>query len=180
MAHLWLRSDRESGLEWAVLPLSTDRLALPDGLPGSEGAPSGGAPVQLLRSPGPAPRWVLLARDTESVRVNGLQLPLGIRALRDRDEIRVRGRGTIFFSTEMLAAVVACPGDRGAIRCARCHRTIEPGDPAVACPTCALHHHEGLCQDGVERRCWTYAETCAYDAQPTSLDADYTWSPENR
>jgi hypothetical protein len=162
MAQLWLRTRGE----WAALPLDADRLPLED--------LSGRSRAVLVRSAG---GWMLLAAEPEAVRVNGLPVALLLRALRDRDEIRVAGLGTIYFSSERLAQVVVHPGS-GSLPCARCQVGIAAGDPAVACPQCNVWHHAGRCRDGVDRECWTYAEHCAFCPQPTSPDAGFQWTPE--
>jgi hypothetical protein len=123
-------------------------------------------------------RWLLLAGDPDRVRLNGAPLPLGIRALRDRDEIRVSGLGATFYTTETLATVVAFPGPTS-VPCGRCQVAIREGEPAVACPGCGVFHHSGPCADGVERPCWIYAERCAFCPQPTALDAGFRWTPED-
>jgi len=178
MGHLWLR-DSERG--WAVLPLRGGRLPLDGDLRALAGAGEtaafAAAPASLLCAGG-AGRWVLVTERGEEVRVNGLPVELGIRALRDRDAIRVRGLGTLFFTTEMPARVVSYPGP-GCVPCARCQTPIEEGDPAVACPDCGLWHHQGADAGGVERECWTYAETCAYGPHPTGLDGGFRWTPED-
>ena len=175
MAHLWIR---EPATGWSVLPLGEEDYALdvvpPNALsarPWSQTVPA----ASLLIPPvaGEA-TWFLFATGRGGVFVNGLPVPLGMRALADRDEIRLAGAEPAFFSTETLAAVAAYPGAERPVDCPRCLLPIEPGTPAVRCPRCGVWHHENA-----ERNCWTYARTCRLCPQPTALDAGYGWSPED-
>jgi hypothetical protein len=143
--------------------------------------------VYLQRADGRAGGdWHVLAPPGADVRVNGLPLRVGMRRLRDRDEILLRGAASgradtpaaarMFFSTERLAMVVVFPEGKKTTRCARCKQPILPGSDAVQCPaeTCLHWHHQSD-----ELPCWTYAERCAMCDQPTQLDADYRWTPED-
>jgi hypothetical protein len=122
---------------------------------------------------GVSPSWTLLAGRGVALRVNGQPLILGIRALRDRDEISIAGQ-RCFFSTEELARVVTCPGLAQPAWCPRCKQQVEPRSPAVACPHCRAWHHESE-----KFPCWSYEPTCALcQLQPTALDAGYSWTPE--
>jgi hypothetical protein len=178
---------QDTDREWSALPLEGDRLHFDTDLPDFAGAESrelgladggGTTRARLLRSAGPEGTWVLLTEEPGAVRVNGLPLPLGMRVLRDRDAIRLGARGTVFFSLEALPRVVEFAGPEGT-RCARCKLPIHAGYLAVACPGCGLWHHSGPDKDGVDRPCWTYADTCAFCPQPTRLDGSFTWSPED-
>jgi hypothetical protein len=122
---------------------------------------------------GPSPTWALLAGPSATLRVNGQPLVLGIRVLRDRDEISFDGhRG--FFSTEELAQIVPFPGLPQPAFCPRCKQKMETGDLAVVCPHCRAWHHQSE-----KYPCWTYGGTCALcQVQSTALDAGYTWTPE--
>lgn len=175
MAHLWCR---DTDRNWAVLELSGDRLHLDADLPGPA-EDTGATGARLVRSGGADDgAWVLLTEEPGAVRVNGFPLPLGIRVLADRDAIRLGRLGTVFYSTEKLARIVEFPGAAEETRCARCRSRVEKGTPAVACPNCELWYHE-VEGDGTDARpCWTYAETCAFCAQKTRLDAGFRWSPE--
>lgn len=122
---------------------------------------------------GVAPSWTLLGGREASLRVNGHPLALGIRILRDRDEVSIAGQ-RCFFSMEELARVVAFPGLAQPACCPRCKQRVEPGDLAVACPRCHAWHHQSE-----EFPCWTYDSTCALcQLQATALDAGYSWTPE--
>ncbi len=181
MPHLWVK-DRSG--EWAVLPLAgADSFLLgvypprPAGRYPDAGQTNEGngrrAGVLLLRS-GDADEdvWTVISGSKEDVRINGLPMVLRIHTLADRDEIRVGGVGTVFFSTERLAQVEAFPGGDRPVYCARCKLEIPAGDLAVKCPGCGLWH----CQNK-RRQCWTYEPTCAMCAQPTDLNAGFQWSP---
>ena len=118
-------------------------------------------------------RWILMVgRDRESW-LNGLSLPVGIRILADRDEIRIDGSAPMFFSTERLAQAEAFPSAEGPIYCPRCKLVLEAGSQAVRCPGCEVWHHQSE-----DLGCWAYAGACALCPQPTSLEAGYAWYPE--
>jgi hypothetical protein len=176
MAHLWLH---DASADWVVLPLEEDAYAIaevrPDELsvqPAS--APAAARAVLVRSSAGDAEAWFALAPPSGDVLVNGLPLTLGLRALRDRDEIGVPGQGSFFFSTEMLARTVPFPGAPQPIMCPRCLQEIGPGVSAVRCPRCGVWYHASA-----ELPCWTYAETCQLCPQLTAQDAGYRWTPED-
>ena len=118
--------------------------------------------------------WTLLAGREASLRVNGtVALVLGIRALRDRDEISFAGQ-RCFFSTEELARIVPFPGwlnpfaARGANK--RWSLAIPPSRARTAV--------RGI----TSRRNFPAGPTmptCAFcQLQSTALDAGYSWTPE--
>lgn len=155
MAHLWFSSASDESA-WTPRPL--------DG-PCAIGRASF---VPAATADGRA--WVLLGPATTSVNGRALGAP-ELRVLHDRDEIVLDGV-RLFFSTETRTAIVPLPpGDR-ALRCPRCTLAIAAGTSAVACPQCAVWHHQ---QDDLA--CWTYAATCALCPQPSALDADYRFDP---
>ena len=164
MSHLW---QHQNG-QWqpVALPGPAHALSFTGELLAEE-APAAAAHCRLVAS---GHTSVLLAAPAARVRVNGVPLSLGCRVLRDRDEI-VTGRTRAYFSTERLTRVEAFPGAEGAVFCARCHKPIEPGTPAVRCE-CGIwcHEKEGL-------RCWSYAETCPLCPHHTAADAGYNWEP---
>jgi hypothetical protein len=169
MAHLWHRVQSEVGdepssldLEWAAAPLLGDSAAL-----------GAGSALLLRRADAGLDSWLLVGPPDACV--NGLPLLAGLRALCDRDEVRV-GELRFFFATERLARVEPLPGAAQPIYCARCKDVIVPGADAVRCPdpACGLWHHQ--CND---TPCWTYAPTCALCPQPTDLGASYRWTPED-
>ena len=133
------------------------------------------ADVRLLPpdAAGVSPSWTLLRGRGAALRVNGQPLVLGIRALRDRDEISIAGQ-RCFFSVEALANIVAFPGLAQPVCCPRCKQNVEVGQLAVACPHCRAWHHQSETLP-----CWSYAPTCALcQIQATALDAGYSWTPE--
>jgi hypothetical protein len=111
------------------------------------------------------------------VHVNGRKTHLGIRVLRDRDEIRLGG-DRIYFSTERTAHVESFAGDAGSAACPRCQQPLTDGAAVVRCPQCSAAHHqdENLpCWCGYEKEPF---ETCALCDQPAGLDRGYRWTPE--
>jgi hypothetical protein len=176
-------TDKESPAGgWSVFPLVADGYTIS----------SAGKLVSRANGEQPQPRlgvalvrqaandtWILLAEPSAPVYVNGQAVPLGVRILRDRDEIRV-GRmqpATLFFSTERMASVEPFPGADRAIHCPRCKTELAVGVPAVRCPNpqCGLWHHQA---PGSNLPCWTYDTRCASCDQQTALDAGYRWTPE--
>jgi hypothetical protein len=133
------------------------------------------AEIRLLppEAAGVSPSWTLLGGRDATVRVNGEPLVLGVRVLRDRDEISFAGH-RCFFSTEELVRIVSFPGLAQPAYCPRCKQKMEVGESAVACPHCHAWHHQ------TEKfPCWTYDTTCALcQLHSTALDAGYAWTPE--
>ncbi len=117
--------------------------------------------------------WALIVSPGFAVRVNGRAPAAGLCVLADRDEIRVGAAEQYFFSTESLAAVEAFPGAERTMYCGRCSQRMEPGAPAVRCPGCGVWFHQSP-----DLPCWTYAQKCAFCDTGTSLDAGFTWIPE--
>jgi hypothetical protein len=179
MAHLWL-ADPTS--EWVILPLTASEFTLDDFPP----RPVTGEADAAGEDPDRAPRlvsvagggWAVVTGPDHELRVNGRPLPTGLRVLEDRDELQWPGSGSTYFSTEVLARVGAFPGADSPHACPRCKLTLEKGDAAVKCPQCGVWTHEGATAAGEERRCWTYAETCALCAQKTAADEGFQWTPE--
>ena len=117
--------------------------------------------------------WLTLTTPRDRrLRINGMRPSLGIRVLRDRDEIRVDGE-RLFFSSERLAAPEPFPGADQAIMCPRCKQEIIDNSTAIKCPQCGVWHHQSE-----EFPCWTYSERCALCDQSSSLDSGYRWTPE--
>jgi len=175
MAHLWVNANADA---WDAVPLVGDTLELSDDLRQPPRASAGGvrrAGLTLLRRRD-SNDWLLLARPALSVSVNGEPVSaLGIRALADRDEIRVAGLGAIFFSIEEPARIEPFPGSERRITCPRCHQEITKGQSAVLCPHCHVWHHQSQ-EDNLP--CWTYAPHCTLCDQATELDGRYRWTPE--
>jgi hypothetical protein len=175
MAHLWVR---DGEVEWAVLPLDGDAMDLgaypPRRLRERPGSGAGESPTLLMQTHGVGDAgWVLLAGPRSGVNVNGIPVLAGILALSDRDEIRVRGFGSLFFSTETLARVEPFPASDHKLFCPRCKQPIESGALAVRCPGCRVWHHQSA-----DLPCWSYAPTCTLCPHPTEADARFRWTPE--
>src|SRR5262245_25832548 len=113
MAHLWI--EQQPG-EWALFPLESKYhvLAL-DPLTPVRAMPIFD-PVRvgvLLGRFGNGPTgelWILKCASSMNARVNAQPVRLGMRVLKDQDEIVLGGRRQFFFSTETLAHVEAFPG----------------------------------------------------------------------
>jgi len=165
MAHLW-REDQFLGLAepaWVVQPLD-----------GEAAVPLGGASAAalLLRSRSDeGESWLALSATPSGVALNGAPLRARIRVLADRDEIRIRGFGRVFFSTEELACIVPFAGTPTTTYCPRCKLVLAPGWPAVRCPSCRRWYHQSH-----EYPCWTYTAQCLC-GHPTALDAGFQWTP---
>jgi hypothetical protein len=160
MAHLW----HHTPAGWIARLLTGERELLADvHLP---------PPITLRTTP--AADWLLLAPAGVILWINARRVHPGIRRLQDRDELRLPGAAPVYFSTELRPHVAAYPGSERAAACPRCRQPLTAGAPAVRCPACGTWHHESP-----ECNCWTYAAVCACCAQPTALDADYRWRPED-
>jgi hypothetical protein len=173
MAHIWVRD----GSQWSILQLDGGPFNLAHDPPRvyvAGAAAFRDKDVLLAEASDEAGEsWVLVAGSEADVRVNGIRLSLGIRCLRDRDEIRIEGRGIFYFSTERLAAVEPFAGSSGDAHCPRCRQKIEPGNPSVQCPACGVWYHQSE-----DFPCWTYSETCALCPRTTDMDEGYRWAPE--
>lgn len=91
----------------------------------------------------------------------------------DRDEIRVGTGVQYFFSSEDLASIEEFPAQERTTHCGRCRQPIKAGSPAVRCPQCNVWYNQSA-----ELPCWTYSDKCAYCGHPTSLEAGFSWVPE--
>jgi hypothetical protein len=164
--------DEADGPRWLCTPLTAERHLLGDG----PGAPA------LERTTGPAgqEQWLLITPDSAAggeVRVNGVPVGIGVRALAHRDELRLQGQvPRVFFSDESLPTISAYPGPAGA-HCPRCQLEIEIGDDAVCCPNsgCRVWHHQSAAKDLL---CWTYEPMCALCDRETDLEGELQWVPE--
>ncbi len=174
MAHLWFRGDESL---WAVIPLdgrAVDISVQPPRVLAAEFELGEDRPAVIMRAvAGDSPVWVLLAAADSDVRINGFAPVAGVRVLQDRDEIRAFPSDALFFSTETPAHVEAFAATERAIFCGRCRQPIQDGGLAVRCPNCGIWYHQGE-----QLPCWTYAATCAFCPQSTTLDAGFTWTPE--
>lgn len=160
MAHLWILDPDKVWVATTLL----DEHRLVDGGP---------HPVLLRRLADAMNNWAILTADRATVRVNGAPIAIGIAVLADRDEIRTADR-TVWFSTETRAAVEPFPESIPHGSCPRCKTAIEPGSPAVRCPSCGLWHHASE-----ELPCWLYGPTCGICNQLTALDAPFRFTPED-
>lgn len=146
--------------------------------------------VSLLARADDREAWCLLASGAGSgVRVNGELLLAGARVLRNRDEIALGG-ARFYFTMERIARAERFAAVGRSVPCARCGVSLEDGEIAVRCPrgSCGRWHHHVVetaaqtVEDAVEARkqsCWETADVCAGCLQqPTSLDVDLRWVPE--
>jgi hypothetical protein len=171
MPLLWI--DRDPA--WAVLPLGELCVALTADRerPACLDPADGGIGALVVRMEQGGDVWTLIAHHAgPPVRVNGSPLLLGVRVLRDKDEIRIQG-SRFFFSTESQPHIEPFPGSAKTTFCPRCKEAIEKDSPAVRCPGCGVWHHQSE-----DLPCWTYDARCALCDQPSALDAGYRWTPE--
>lgn len=179
MPQLWIERV-DNGGAWRIAPLQGDAFALQAGdevaVPMTEDC-LGSFEVALVCADTLADRWFAIAGGpNHTLRVNGVPVLNGIRAVRDRDMLQLRTGTRLFFTTERPAEVVPFPGiENGQAYCARCRQPIEVDTPAVRCPNpaCRVWHH----QHG-DLECWTHADHCSLCDQPTALDGSLRWSPE--
>jgi hypothetical protein len=175
MALLW-RLETHNG--WVTTPLA-ERAAVSAARGVLQVRPVGDDPTPATEATiarqghGATEHWVLLAPPRTGVWVNGSRVPLGIRELHDRDEIRIDAAEPVYFSTERLARIETYTGSARPAPCPRCKQAIETGSPAVCCPQCQAWFHQSE-----ELGCWLYGETCCICGQATALDVGYRWSPE--
>lgn len=171
MSQLFVKA--EDG-EWALLRLEESGFLLTSDPPCRIADPKKIASIrsQVLLTLGPGGRWLLTWGADRDVRIQGLPQRLGLRVLEHRDEIRVEGAGTIWFSSEKRPEIVPFPGAEDPVYCARCKTPMDEGDPAVRCPGCDLWYHEKK-----DRNCWTYSDKCVFCGHLTALDAELAWTP---
>ncbi len=176
MSLLWIKN--EDGA-WADHALENDFVAIGPGTatpmvaPDARGCNSGTALIRCGDAHG-FDRWLLICAPTSRARVNGARVPIGVRVLADRDAIALGDRQILFFSSEQLARVLPFPGKDDHTSCIRCKLPLEPGTPAVRCPSpeCGFWHHQSD-----DQSCWTYTAACASCGHPTAFDAGFQWSP---
>jgi hypothetical protein len=175
MAHAWVldRENRWNARRLDAASHDIRRLLLPDAGDGSAAPHVDGAACLLSCGAGTERRWLVIAGPDADLRVNGIPLSVGVRALEHRDEISLAGVGSAFYSAEKLAAVVPFPGADHPVACGRCHQLIQPGSPVVQCPGCGVFYDQSQALP-----CFNYAEHCAYCSQPTALDGDFNWVPD--
>lgn len=168
MSAIWILSEGE----WAVMPLVEPRFFLRDRAVAAAvgtSARDAATAAAMLVSREKHDTWVLFAGPGMNVLVNGLPIA-GIRILAHRDEVRV-GRQQLYFSAERLIRPEPFAGPDGTC-CARCLSPILRGDLAVRCG-CNLWYHQS---DSLG--CWLYTDRCCGCDAPTTIDAEYSWSPE--
>lgn len=185
MPNLWIERDEKS---WALLALDHDRYVIESSRAGHDGEPLTIRPAEpdevvlppkfeLRRVPNnqQAADWALVGAG--DVAVNAVPVPIALRLLRDKDELRFGRRLRAFYSTESAAKVEPFPGPDTVI-CARCRLPVDTDQPAVKCPNsdCGVWHHQ-IDDPGDEQPCWTFAETCGACMQPTDLSNGFRWTP---
>ena len=180
MAHIWARQADEGG-EWAIVSLDDDGEAFrltgdpsaPVAAYGNKWGKRGGAYIMRHCHSDGSESWQLFASGDADVAVNGTRMRLGVRVLRDKDEIRVGKSGPLLFSTERQARVEEFGGIGKPAMCPRCQQEIPTGTPAIRCPSCGVWHHQSD-----DLPCWTYSGRCALCDQRTDLEAGFSWTPE--
>lgn len=181
MATIWSQQNDEGG-GWAATALDGEPEAFfltgdpqsPVSARQSEGAARGDVCLVRRMALSGTEAWTLVAPDGAAVSINGDPVMLGMRVLRDRDEIRVSQREAVFFSTEQPAVVEDFPGIGKAARCPRCQQQVKVGSRAVRCPQCSLWYH----QDD-DLPCWTYSDECGVCGRRTDLEMGFSWTPED-
>ena len=170
MAHVWIWS--EEAWQARVIQPGEAELVVPLLTATGEGTrPLLPAPrIKRFVGPDGKEEWLLIA-PPRRLRLNGILDALGFRLLEHKDEIRLPGEPSVFFSTERLPRVEKFPGAAHPVVCGRCRDTLAPNVEAVACPNpgCKTWHH---------RQCWEYTTSCSHCAQLTRLDAGFAWVPE--
>ena len=129
MSHLWIAGAEAP--QWAEFPLDQPSYLLggacPQAIDLDQMPYIGGA--LLIHTPRSRSGWLLLVDRFTLARVNGAEVLGGLRALQDRDEIRVPRLGTCYFSTESLARVQEFPKGTRCSYCPRCKLALEAGVP---------------------------------------------------
>ena len=193
MAQMWSELEQGAGQRgrWGVVSLEgqAEALAL-TGNPSRPLArmadPAGPEGAYIIRHDGHSgkARWILYASPAAKVTVNGRPVGLGMRALRDRDEIALSRACHLVFTSDSMPRVELFGGMDHDVDCPRCTLPIKAETPAVRCPNCGVWHHEYHAADvedaDDDRLCWTYGPTCGAGCpQTTALDAGPGWTPED-
>lgn len=176
MAFIFTRDERGN---WAAVPLSDRPLVLQSVLSSISIANNNdlveNAPAQVIRTEsGFSRRHVLVWGDADAVRINGLPLPTGIHVLADRDELRIRGRGPLYFSKETFPVIETFEGKPPRVECGRCSKPVEVGSSVVYCPVCRVVYHETA-----DFNCWTCVPACRHCGHPTAIGAGFQWTPQD-
>ena len=175
MAYLWFRDD---DCQWSVLSLATQSLDIESSPPktftteGSNSAKEGCTIVAPTDGDGQEGSWAVVWGRSKKIKVNGLRMATGIRALSHGDEIKVGDNVPIYFSTEVLARIETFEGSEEPLVCPRCKQVIEPGSAVVRCPGCSVLHHEAG-----DLNCWSFAPKCSMCDNPTGIDEGFQWVP---
>lgn len=112
--------------------------------------------------------------------VNGEPLAGRFRVLQHKDEILLAGVRYYFSAQSQPVVTVFTPsaGQRNP-RCPICRMAIEPGDQVLQCPGCGRLFHEIAAEgDRPEKKCATYDKHCKFCGNPTALDGENFWTPD--
>ncbi len=175
MAYIWFRDDDR---QWLVVPLTEQSLDIEGSPPKlvkathSKTAKARSVIVVPTNGEGRDVSWSVLWGRSKKIKVNGLRMATGIRALMHGDEIKVGDNRPIYFSAESLARIETFEGSEEPMVCPRCKQTIEPGAAVVRCPGCSVIHHETD-----ELNCWSFAPKCSMCDNPTGIDEGFQWVP---
>ena len=134
------------------------------------GNPAGAALRVVPFSESHTVRYLLLGVHAD-IRVNGNPF-LGVRVLKDRDEICVPGALPFFFSEREPAQVLRELPEGLSVTCPSCGDLVFA--PAAECPACGALYHESE-----DRPCWSSGSTCmTYGCdQPTQMERAFSWTP---
>jgi len=173
MAHLWIRGEggwgaqKLDGAEFNLAAFASRQT------PKDERNARPGKVARLVRADAAGSRaWALIASRDSDVHVNSRVVPAGLCVLDDRDEIRIGGE-VQYFSTETPVTVEEFTASDRPVFCGRCRQKIEPGSPAVCCPSCGVWYNQSA-----DLPCWTYSDKCTFCGHPTALDSGFAWIPE--
>lgn len=186
MAHMWVKRGADGWtplqLDDGVNLMSADDLgtrlpARAETSASGDGATSAEA-VVIRRRRCEGDTWVVAAPPGVGLHVNGWLMRLGLRVLRDKDQLRVGNTGPFFFSTERLPHVETMAEPASPTLCPRCKLPIVGGKLGVRCPRCGVLHHqydELPCWYGYEGKPF---ERCTNCDQPVATEGKLQWTPE--
>jgi len=178
MAHLWIQASAGPGQGWAAVPLAGWAYRFMATAPyvrrAATGSDSAGGEMLVRIVRDSVEHWFLLVPPQGRLWVNGQPASLGVRALADRDEIRLRHGQRLYFSIERLPQIAPFPGAEREVPCGRCRKPIKEGTSAVLCPGCGT-----WCHQTEELPCWRYKDSshCPVCNQSNGVEVDYRWSP---
>ena len=133
-------------------------------------SPAGGVGEIVRVASEAGEEWALVA-PPGAVCLNGEPLALGLRVLRDKDEVSA-GAARMFYSSERLAVIEPFAGSEPVV-CPRCKQPVNAGDPSVRCPGCGV-----VCHESEEFPCFTYTPSCPLCSRSSALN-EFTWTPED-